>query len=182
MGNQNALKRSATSCNRYRLFIAISDVRELVASAGGWICDRIQAGWDVSVAVTEPHDLRPLQILGITTVLTDQEFEPLSNRGEVAAIAFAAEAFDRDELLRRQVLKALDQGATEISIWGKTLPSGLEGRVHRLQHRLSITSRAFKAHAVAAVPFPIAAISATENLYSSASCCAASVNNLREDA
>jgi uncharacterized protein YlxP (DUF503 family) len=182
MGNQNALKRSATSYTRYRLFVVISDVREFVASAGGWICDRIQAGWDVSVAVTEPHDLRPLQILGITAVVTDQGFESLSDRGEVAVIAFAAEAFDRDELLRRQVIKVLDHGASEVTIWGEILPIGLEGRVHRLQHRLSIASRAFKAHAVAAVPFPIAAISATEDLYSSASCCAASVNNLREDA
>jgi uncharacterized protein YlxP (DUF503 family) len=182
MGNQNALKRSATSYTRYRLFVVISDVRELVASAGGWICDRIQAGWDVSVAVTEPHDLRPLQILGITTVVTDQEFEPLSDRGEVAAIAFAAEAFDRDELLRRQVLKALDQGATEINIWGKTLPIGLEGRVHRLQHRLSVASRAFKAHAVAAASIPGANIGATEDLYCSVRWYDASVDSLREDA
>jgi uncharacterized protein YlxP (DUF503 family) len=182
MGNQNALKRSATSYTRYQLFVAISDVGEFVASAGGWICDRIQAGWDVSVAVTEPHDLRPLQILGITTVVTDQEFESLSDRGEVAAIAFAAEAFDRDEILRRQVLKALDQGATEVNIWGKALPSGLEGRVHRLQHRLSVASRAFKAHAVAAASIPGANIGATEDLYCSVRWYDASVDSLREDA
>jgi hypothetical protein len=182
MGNQNALKRSATSYTRYRLFVAISDVGELVASAGGWICDRIQAGWDVSVAVTEPHNLRPLQILGITNVVTDQEFESLSDRGEVAAIAFAAEAFDRDELLRLRVLKALDQGPTEINIWGTTLPFGLEGRVHRLQHRLSIASRAFKAHAVAAASIPGANIGATEDLYCSVRWYDASVDSVREDA
>jgi hypothetical protein len=114
--------------------------------------------------------------------VTDQGFESVSDRGEVAAIAFAAEAFDRDELLRRQVLKVLDQAATEVNVWGKTLPSRLEGRVHRLQHRLSVVSRAFKAHAVAAAAIPGADIGATEDLYSSAPWYDASVNNLREDA
>jgi hypothetical protein len=181
MGNQNALKRSTTSYTRYRLLVVVSDVGDLVTSAGGWICDRIQTGWDVSVAVTEPRDLRPLQILGVTAVVTGQGLESISDRGEVAAIAFAAEAFDRDELLRRRVLKALDQGATEINIWGKTLPIGLEGRVHRLQHRLSVASRAFKAHAVAAASIPGANIGATEDLYCSVRWYDASVDSLRED-
>jgi hypothetical protein len=182
MGHPGPQRLSVITSTRYQLFVVASDVGELVVAAGGWICDRIQAGWDVSVAVTEPHDLRPLQILGITTVVTDQGFESISDRGEVAAIAFAAEAFDRDELLRSLVLNVLDQGAIEVNIWGENLPSRLEGRVHRLQHRLSVVSRAFKTHAVAAAPIPGADISATEDLYSSAPHLGASVNNLREDA
>ena len=51
MGYQRVVRLSTTSYTRYRLFVAASDVGELVASAGGWICDHIQAGWDVTVAV-----------------------------------------------------------------------------------------------------------------------------------
>lgn len=182
MGNQGADRRCAASGSRYRLHVAVSDVGDLVTSAGGWLCDRIEAGWDVNVAVGEPRDLRPLQILGVTAVVADQGFESLSDQGEVTEIAFAATAFEHDELLRRQVLKVLDQGATEVSIWGTTIPSRLEGRVHRLQHRLSVVSRAFKEHAVAAAAIPDTEINAIEEIYSSAPWYDTSVNSLREDA
>jgi hypothetical protein len=62
------LALSGISNIRYRLCVVARDVGELVDLAGGWICDRILAGWDVSVAVSEPRDLRPLQILGVTLV------------------------------------------------------------------------------------------------------------------
>lgn len=168
MGRRDVVRNLEFSHTRYRLCIAASDVDELVASAGGWMYDRIQAGWDVSVTIAEPRDLRPLQILGATTVVTEHGFESLNNRGGTAAIAFASEAFDHNELLRGEVLKALEQAGTEVTIWGATIPNQLEGRIHRLQHRLSLAARAFKAHAVAAAPIPDADISATEDLYSSA--------------
>jgi hypothetical protein len=170
MGYQRVVRLSTTSHPRYRLFVAASDVGEVVASAGGWMCDRIQAGWDVIVAVSESRDLRPLQILGVTTVVTGHGFQSIGDRGEATAIGIASEAFDHNELLCREVLNVLDQGATEVIIWGGTIPSSLEGRVHRMQHRLSGAARAFKTHAVAAAAIPAAEVSATEEFFSSARC------------
>ncbi len=99
MGSQRVVRPSTTSHTRYRLFVATSDVGELVASAGGWMCDRIHAGWDVTVAVSEPRDLRPLRILGITTVVTGHGFPTIGDRGEAAAIGIASEAFDHTNSL-----------------------------------------------------------------------------------
>lgn len=172
MGYQRVARPSAVNHTRYRLLVVASDVGELVAAAGGWMCDRIQAGWDVGVAVGESRDLRPLQILGVTTVVTGHGFESTSDGGEAAAIAIASEAFDHNELLRREVHKVLARGDTEVIIWGATAPTRLEGRVHRLRYQLSGAARAFKTHAVAAASMPSGDVSATEDLFSSAPCCA----------
>lgn len=51
---------------------------------------------------------------------------------------------------------------------GPSLPSELDGRLDRRQHRLSGAARAFKAHALAAATVPRANMDATEDLYRSA--------------
>lgn len=169
MGHQRIARRPAPRYTRYQLYIAATDVTELVTTAGGWMCDRIQAGWDVTVALAEPCDLRALQILGVTSTVSVQGFESISHPGEVlAAIAFTSDTFDRDELLRSTVRNVLDHEATEVIIWGTDVPSELNGRVHRLQYQLSGAAHAFKAHAVAATTSPAARICPTEDLYTSA--------------
>lgn len=175
MGHQRAVRRSTIVYTRYRLCVAATDVGELVASAGGWMCDRIQAGWDVSVAVTKPRDLRPLRILGVTSVVTEYGFESLSHAGEIAAIALASESFDHNEHLRGAVLKVLDHGG-EVTIWGATIPSQLDGRVRGSQYRLSSVARALKTHAIAAAEIPAADISETEDLHIAAPWYDASAN------
>jgi hypothetical protein len=59
MGHRGLVGRSEIGNIRYRLCVVARDVSELVDLAGGWMCDRILAGWDVSVSVSEPCDLRP---------------------------------------------------------------------------------------------------------------------------
>ena len=53
---------------RYRLDVVAADVVDVVRFAGGWLFDRVMAGWDVTVLLTDladrPDD-RPLQILGV---------------------------------------------------------------------------------------------------------------------
>jgi hypothetical protein len=149
MGNQGRVRRSEIGNIRYRLWVVARDVGELVDLAGGWICDRILAGWNVCVAVSEPGDLRPLRILGITTFVPNQRF----------------------------VLRALDEGAIEVTFWGSSIPSDLHDQLDRRQHRLSGAARAFKAHALAAAAVSGAAINNTENLYSSAPWYDASTNH-----
>lgn len=132
------------------------------------MCDRTFAGWDINVALPEPHDLRPLQILGITTLLTHQRFASINVGGATTSIAVTPGIFENNDLIRGVVLQALDQPVTEVTFWGPSIPSDLHGRLARRQYRLSGAARAFKAHALAAAAIPSAAVSATENLYCAA--------------
>ena len=91
MGHQR-IRRSADRFTRYRLHVTTSDVGELVTSAGGWICDRIHAGWDVTVSVDAPCDVRPLQILGVTTVVIGQPLDAIGQPGDIATVAFPSTA------------------------------------------------------------------------------------------
>jgi hypothetical protein len=162
------VRRAAITYTRYQLSVVASDAVELIASAGGWMYDRMRAGWDVSVAVAESPDLRPLQILGVTPLVADQGFDSAVDGLASAAIAIAPEILESNGNVRREVLKALDDGVTEVTFWGAAMPRGLRGRVDRVQHRLSSAARAFKAHSLAAAGIPATAIGATEELYCAA--------------
>ena len=66
---------------RYRLDVVAPTVLDAVTSAGGWIYDRVMAGWDVTVLVGGDENVRPLTILGAETldlesVLADWENSP----------------------------------------------------------------------------------------------------------
>jgi hypothetical protein len=52
------------------------------------------------------------------------------------------------------VRNALEQGATEVTLWGERLPAELDGSVDSASHHLSAAARAFKARALAAANDP----------------------------
>ncbi len=168
MGRSDSAKRLSIPCSRYLLWVVACDVGELVGSAGGFLCDRVQAGWDVNVALTDTTELRPLHILGLTTVASPPIFEPNSDPGEFASIAFTPRAFYQHSDLRREVLRALRNGWAEVTVCGSPIPGELDGHVHELRYRLSSAARAFKTHAVGAVSVASGPVAGTENLYSSA--------------
>ncbi|TVX99339.1 hypothetical protein FPV58_18935 [Mycolicibacterium porcinum] len=148
------------------MYVTTDEVGELVTSAGGWICDRIRTGWDVTVSVEEPCDVRPLHILGVTAVVVGQPFDSVSRPEEIAAVAFPSRTFDQNEPLRAEVVGVLDRGAAEVTTWG-SVPSEIDGRVRRHQYQLSDVARAFKTYAVAAAWLPAESVGATEALYTS---------------
>jgi hypothetical protein len=156
------------SFTRYQVCVVAHDVGELVDLAGGWMCDRTLTGWDVSVAFSDPRDLRPLQILGVTTLVNHQRFASINDGGVTASIAITPGIFESDNRIRGKVFRALDQGTVEVTFFGPSIPSDLGGRLDRRQHRLSGAARAFKAHALAAASVPCATMDASEGLYSSA--------------
>lgn len=47
-----------------RLDVRAASATEVIAIAGGWICDRAMAGWTVTVCIPEDVDARALSILG----------------------------------------------------------------------------------------------------------------------
>jgi hypothetical protein len=139
---------------RYRLDVVAASVADVVRSAGGWLFDRAMAGWDVTVLVAghgdDLSDDRPLQILGVQALDLEYALATVGTRPKPQAVAVAADLFGCDERIRQGVLHALDQGATEVTLWGETWPAELDGSVGLVEHRLSMAAQTFKAQALAA--------------------------------
>lgn len=136
---------------RYRLDVVSPTVLHAVRHAGGWVYDRVMAGWDVTVLVGSDEDVRPLEILGADVLSLETVLESWEQRPHPQTVCVAADLFDRDDRVRRGVLGALEQGATEVALWGAPLPAELDSSVDSVEHRLSAAARAFKAQALAAV-------------------------------
>ena len=141
---------------RYRLDVVAPTVCDAVVSAGGWIYDRVMAGWDVTVLIAADEDVRPLEILGAEVLDLETVLASWEQRPHPQTVAVAAELFGSDTRVHRHVLNALDQGATEVTLWGDRLPAELDDSVDSVQHHLSAAARAFKTQALAAAETDIA--------------------------
>jgi hypothetical protein len=135
---------------RYRLDVVATDVADVVRFAGGWLFDRAMAGWDVTVLVADHPDERPLRILGVQILDLEHALATAGHRAAPQTLAAAADLFDCDPRVRQGVLQALDQGATEVTLWGHTWPVELDSHVGLVEHRLSAAAQAFKGQALAA--------------------------------
>ena len=163
------VRASATTFLGYEIAVEVADVRDAVRSAGGWLCDRVRAGWNVTVTVPDGADVRPLTILGVAVRSAGDEVPDGADASErPAAMALAADALAQDGRLLKDVLKTLDRGTVEVTIWGDGLPSALTGRVESVRYQLSAAARAFKAQALIATGEPARAVGATEEFHSSA--------------
>jgi hypothetical protein len=147
---------------RYRLDVVAPTVLDAVRFAGGWVYDRVMAGWDVTILVGDDEDVRPLEILGAEVRDLESVLASWEDRPHPQTVAVAADLFDRDARVRQGVLEALEQGATEVTLWGEGLPAELDESIDSVQHRLSAAARAFKAQALAAANAPEAAVGITE--------------------
>jgi hypothetical protein len=136
---------------RYRLDVVAPSVPEVVRFAGGWLVDRVMAGWDVTVLIDGTQDLRPLEILGVDTQDLEGALEMWADRPHPQTVAVASELFSTDARVRQGVLNALEQGLTEVTLWGEHWPEELDDTVGSVRHQLSAAARAFKAQALAAI-------------------------------
>ena len=68
--------------------------------------------------------------------------------------------------MRQGVLQALDQGATQVTLWGQTWPVELDDSVSLVEHPLSAAAQAFKAHALAAAGISAPSIGTIETFRS----------------
>ncbi|SPM40431.1 hypothetical protein MNAB215_2632 [Mycobacterium numidiamassiliense] len=135
---------------RYRLDVVASGVLDVVRFAGGWLFDRSMAGWDVTVLLTDREDPRPLQILGAQAMDLEHALAAAATRPHPQALAASADLFGCDSQVRHGVLAALNQGVTEVTLWGETWPAELDDSVGLVQHRLSSAAQIFKGRALAA--------------------------------
>jgi hypothetical protein len=135
---------------RYRLDVVAADVADVVRCAGGWMYDRVMAGWDVTVLLADGADQRPLHILGVETADLESALALWADRPHPQTVAVAADLFATDDRVRRGVLGALEQGLTEVTLWGESCPAELDDSVGAVRHHLSAAARAFKTQALTA--------------------------------
>ena len=92
--------RPEGECLRYRLDVVAAGTLDVVQSAGGWLYDRVMAGWEVTVLLPHGCDSLPLRILGVRARLDlESAIDATSQSLAVSAEAFAADARVRDRVL-----------------------------------------------------------------------------------
>lgn len=132
---------------RYELDVIGADVGDAIACAGGWLFDRVMAGWDVTVAVPHHLDTAPLRILGVRTVALHTLID---SRPATRALAVAGPMCNADDLVRDVVGAALGSARTEVTLWGDAWIPSLGSRGAAVRHELSSAARLFKTQAVSA--------------------------------
>ncbi|MGY4711851.1 hypothetical protein ACXDF8_20180 [Mycolicibacterium sp. CBM1] len=131
----------------YRLDVIGIHVADVVNSAGGWLFDRVMAGWDVRVAVSEDSDMAALQILGVRTA----DLATIVGNGEKPlALAVAGSLCGADERVGDVVTAAARSTRTEVTVWGEFWVPGMRRTGNEVRHELSAAARVFKAQAVLA--------------------------------
>jgi hypothetical protein len=124
---------------------------DVVRCAGGLLVDRVLAGWETTVLVTDPADTRPLRILGARPVDLESALASPGPVPRAEEIAVDASLCGSDDRVRRMVQEALYEGSADVRLWGGPCPA-------KLEHRLSFAARAFKAQALAAAAAPFESI------------------------
>ena len=152
---------------RYRLDVVAVSTRDVVRAAGGWMYDRVSAGWEVTVLLPRGWDARPLQILGLAAVDLESWFTRPVSQG----LAVSAEAFTADATVQARVLKALNHRSTDVALWGDGWPLEVNRGVTLAQHVLSGAARVFKGYALGAAGIGCDAVDSTETLLRNTATC-----------
>jgi hypothetical protein len=161
---------------RYQFHVVAASVSDAVRAIGGLIFDQAMAGWDVDVMVDADADRgiddRPIRILGATvTYLRTTHLRTNPHRAGMLPrsrmLAVATDVMVRSEAVRREVLAAGNDSATDVLFWGRYQPPTLNCTFVPVRHRPSTAAQVFKSHALAAGGAR-AAQSADEGFYSMA--------------
>ncbi|HKT00453.1 MAG TPA: hypothetical protein VJT31_13045 [Rugosimonospora sp.] len=150
---------------RQRLVVVAPRVVEVVRCTGGWLFDRVMAGWEVTVLIVDHTDTRPLRILGagVGDLESALAMPPLGPAPQ--ALAVEAGLYESDTRVRRMVRDALDRSVAEVWLWGE----GLSAANGPVRHRLSVAARAFKAQALVAAVGPADSVPVTELFFHTSS-------------
>jgi hypothetical protein len=163
------VRHSAASLLEYDLTVIARTAEDTVRAAGGWLCDRVRAGWKVSVLLTDSDDVLPLHVLGVRTVPAGTDPIALV-QSNPAALAIPADLLDSDKSVRASVVRAAERGAMELTVWGcaPAQQGALAGRMAPTRHQMSGAARAFKSQALVAAGSPCATVDLAEQFYSCA--------------
>lgn len=154
--------RADGECLRYRLDVVAASTADVVQSTGGWLYDRVMAGWEVTVLLPHGCDTRALRILGVRASDPDEQPDPAGARSH--SLAVSAEAFTADARVREKVLEAMGDRLTEVALWGDGWPLAVDRAMTRTQHVLSMAARRFKGYALAEAGIDRGPVDPTETL------------------
>jgi hypothetical protein len=144
----------AEDLGRYQFRVVAADVADAVMSIGGLIFDRAMAGWDVSVVIDADSDRdiddRPIRILGARVTNMPAGPQRAAMLPARRMLAVAADVIVNNDAVRRQVLAAGNDAATEVLLWGGDHPPSLNCKYIPVRHRPSAAAHVFKSHALAA--------------------------------
>ncbi|QEN13171.1 hypothetical protein ACRDU6_11205 [Mycolicibacterium sp. ELW1] len=132
---------------RYQLDVVGAHVADVVDSAGGWLFDRVMAGWDVRVAVAGAGDLAALRILGVQPIALRSMFDRADTP---TALALAGAMCGEDDRVRDALAASVRSARTEVTVWGDVWLPSVGRRGAQVRHELSAAARVFKAQAVVA--------------------------------
>ncbi|MGV9675749.1 hypothetical protein ACWDSJ_10770 [Nocardia sp. NPDC003482] len=147
---------------RYRLAVIGADPGDVVRHAGGWLFDRVGAGWEAAVLVDGDAATRPLDMLGATVLDRREALAAPLHELRPHTLAVDTATYLADERVRAGVLGCLDRGLSEVVLWGADLPTELDEVVAPVWHRMSAAGRAFKFAALAAAGTSVTPADATE--------------------
>ena len=132
---------------RYQLDVVGLNAADVVTSAGGWLFDRVMAGWEVRVALADPGDLAALQILGVQTVSLATVF---GASHAPPALAVAGAACSANDQVRDVLATSVRSARTEVTVWGDVWVPSAGRPGDEVRHQLSAAARVFKAQAAIA--------------------------------
>ena len=137
----------------HAMIVLIDGVGDAVRDAGGWMCDRVWAGWDVTAWAPAGRDTTPLRILGVTVRTLDDERSDLWPGPRPTAVAIGSDLTSVPHRIRTKIDALMHYPGTEVTVWGdrRSTPGD---RFHDVQHRLSAAAIAFKTQAMQAASFP----------------------------
>lgn len=148
MRNGVGIRRSADNRLVYDLLVIANDTEQLIRSAGGWMCDRSRAGWQVTAVLPVNSDIRSLHILGVRTVFADDPYQILKG-SDPAALAVASDVMAADSRVASAIERLAKRGTVEVSVWGGSPPDRVSHRFTVVRHSGSAAARAFKSCALA---------------------------------
>ena len=152
---------------RYQLNVVARSVSDVVQHAGGLVYDRVMAGWDVTVILTDSCDTRPVEILGADVADLEKALTSEGLGRHPQALAIAADLFMSDDRVQGGVVRALASGNVEVSFWGESWPLDSDDRAASVVHQLSFAAKAFKSHALIAAAISSGSAGAAEVFHSS---------------
>lgn len=144
---------------RYRLDVVGVNAADIVQAAGGWLYNRVMAGWEVTALLPPGCDIRPLQILGIQAASLGAECAAATQ-----TLAVSAQAHVDNDCVQERVRQALEHRLTEVVLWGEGWPLGVNRGLTQVRITLGAAARAFKQQALTAAEITCRSAHFTETL------------------
>ena len=161
-GTAARVTRADGECLRYRLDVVAASTADVVQSAGGWLYDRVMAGWEVTVLLPRSCDTRALRILGVQALNPEAALDLRDSTSQ--SLAVSAAAFTADASVREKVLESLGGRLTEVALWGDGWPLAVSRAMTQAQHVLSMAARRFKGYALTAAGIRCDSVDPAETL------------------